>query len=667
MSIASASTNVAEPKRPPFQPFQCHICHSRFTRHENLKRHAALHNRSPSNASLPCEFCSATFSRPDLRHRHMKKKHAEFEDTRPRKRRQSPRQAPSPPAQAILQAEKSRVASQGSEGSEEDDAQFLTDILAQQPQPSTATSESPSIGHLIAADLGPSPLMGTSLLDPSGGFDVQMHPMDIPHSTTSFATDLSCFNFDQATPEEGFFPMSLPHLQDDWFPSNNQITRGCDLFFTHVSPFVPFLHQPSFDPSQSANHLVLSILCLAYQYGEDPDCGDQSGTGQSLSSRTFHRARALVASDEEGVEDSTLAQHVAMVQAYFLLELYSMMYLCGKKDSLYGLKTHSKIISLARSSGMAQPTFTNASEATEDLDSLWHEFIRAESHKRTIFAVHQLDTLWYQFLSIPRLFSHLEIKHELPCPEDYWAAPTSVQWAHRQLVNKNTGSSVPYPDAIRRFLSPEGDPASIPAFDSYGAINITHFLVSSAREISGWSTMTGMLSMERLEPLRTSLLALSPFIHSHPEASNPSHLGEATWEAAMIELQMWSPSHTGGIVEGSMDAVMHQFTFLPSSCEFLCEADTAKTIQPHVNWFLQYLDMEPVPDAEAPWIILYSYKAFMIAWQLVRGGVADAMKIVNVQDGDSEGALAWAREAFGRRQRWQLGKIALACLDTLTA
>jgi hypothetical protein len=57
----------------------------------------------------------------------------------------------------------------------------------------------------------------------------------------------------------------------------------------------------------------------------------------------------------------------------------------------------------------------------------------------------------------------------------------------------------------------------------------------------------------------------------------------------MMELQMWSPSHTGGIVEGSIDAVLSQSTFLGPS-QFLCDTNTAKTMQPHVNWFLRYLE-----------------------------------------------------------------------------
>lgn len=133
----------------------------------------------------------------------------------------------------------------------------------------------------------------------------------------------------------------------------------------------------------------------------------------------------------------------------------------------------------------------------------------------------------------------------------------------------------------------------------------------------------------------------------------------------MLELQMWSPSHTGGIVEASIDAVLNQSTYLAPDCEFLCEANTAKAIQPHVDWFLHYLNETLVPDCEAPWIALYAYKAFLIAWQLVQRQVSGAMQVVGVQDGDVDGALDWARMVFQRRQKWQLGKLIISCLDEL--
>jgi hypothetical protein len=550
-------------------------------------------------------------------------------------------------------------ASSATTGTGGDETQFTTGPLTQKP----SMGESACINQIMqdAAGLELNLLLNTSFSKLAHHVDTQLHPTTISQFP-SFDTNLASFHVSQGVPD-GLLSNDTPQFQDEWSPSALQITRGCNLFFTHVSHFVPFLHQPTFDATQIAPHLVLSILCLAYQYGEDPECGDQVGSGVCLSVRCLHRARALIASDEGRAESST--HNVTMVQTYLLLQICAMMYLCGD-DSTYGLKMHSSMISLARAGGMMQPLAIE-SAATQDLESLWQEFIKAESYKRTLFAVHQVDALWYQLLSIPRSISHLEIKHDLPCPEDHWAASSSAEWAHRQLVARHSGPSVQYADAVRRFLSPDADLNSLPEYDPYGAINITQFLISSAREISGWSTMTGMVSMERLGALKSSLIALKPFIRRQADTSKATHAATcaATWETAMIELQMWSPAHTGGIVEASIDAVLNQSTYLAPSYELLCEANTAKAVQPHVDWFLRYLDTTLAPDSEAPWITLYAYKAFLIAWQLVKGRLPGAMQVVGVQDGDVEGALMWARKVFQRRNRWQLGKLIISCLSEL--
>ncbi|RJE20496.1 hypothetical protein PHISCL_07166 [Aspergillus sclerotialis] len=654
-------------REPAYQPFQCLICQSRFTRHENLKRHAALHSRSQEEASLPCDFCQASFSRPDLRHRHMKRKHPDQDSEQRRATKGSRRRQ----SKTISEIDRWRSFGENGHSVSPSERQDLRpqNILVGASSSADENAVQPSSRDLAtidgivqdATDLERSLLLETSLFNPTE-FTGDRLNMTNSSQSAPYDTSLNSFSFPENIPD-GLLLNALEPSQNDWYPSNLQITRGCDLFFTHISPFLPFLHQPTFNATLAAPHLIISMLSLAYQYGEDPDYGDRLGSGVNLSTRCFHQARALLPSDEGNM--GGFSHNLTLVQSYLLLQICAMMYLCGQ-DSAYGLKMHSNMIPLARASGM-QPV-SSTSSTTEDLDSLWREFIKSESHKRTLFAVHQVDTLWYQFLSIPRSISHLEIKHDLPCPESHWAASTSAEWAHRRLIAGNTSPPMQYANAVRLFLSPSSNTnlSSIPAFDPYGAINIAQFLISSAREISGWSTMTGMLSMERFEALRSSLAALRPFLHSQSDEPTPTrNTCEATWETAMIELQIWSPSHTGGIVEGSINAVLNQATSLAPSYEFLSDPSTANAIQPHVDWFLHYLDTTVNPDTEAPWIAVYAYKAFLIAWQLIRGGVPGAMQVVGVHDSDTEEGLRWARKVFQRRQRWEIGRLIMFCLDQL--
>ena len=632
----SCSVTSAAPEPRTFQPFQCPICQSRFTRHENLKRHAALHARSP-DSSLSCDLCGASFSRPDLRVRHMKRQHPE-ETTSPRHRNLS-----------VTSSSSSRKRARGESPpvspSETSDSSYIP-ISNDQDETNTILG--------FGQKSTPLPIASNTELDQS----------ETASSEAAFAPSLADFNFHQWSPDALFTSQPLSN-QDDWYPSDSQISRGCQLYFDHVAGFLPFLHRPTFNAHETSRALVLSVLALAYQYGENPDQGDEDGSGQILSIHCFHRARAFISTEEEHVDESLRV--LTLVQAYLLLEVYALMY-SNDNDAAYGLKTHSKMISLARVAGLMQTTPPPVIE-TEDLETMWITFAQAESAKRTLYAIHQIDTLWYQILSIPRALSHLEIKHNLPCREAFFTASNSGEWAAKQLLSKKHSSPLSYSDAVRRLLSGAHLDA-IPDFDPYGNINITHFILSSAREISGWSSMTGMLSMDRIEPLRASLQALGPFAHPQvtgaPQSPSAA-LWEATWETAMIDMQSWSPSHTGGIIANSLDAGLHQMTVMAPSFDLMCKSKIASTIQPHVDWFLRYLDATLVPDTEAPWVILYAYKAFMIAWQLLDGGAKGCMQVVGVQDGDREAGLAWAKKAFGRRIHWKLGKVVVSCLDKLRA
>jgi hypothetical protein len=696
------------------QPFECSVCHSRFTRHENLKRHSDLHTRPKGDASFACRPCRTTFSRRDLRDRHVKRKHPEQEEGRPAKvarrdtvtstgqahkertSRPTTIRKPSAPPVAeqndLLPQEWATIAYMdigngswdmnmrydppivdhsytglhtstldlGSDVAHNtgepsiDAVNFTNPLLSQTPHPNPAPLvQDDTHSHMDIL------LHGTS----QG--QAHQHSASIgggPGSSTP-SPESSCdgVNPYSALPE-GLSPKDLPYFRSEWYPSAAQVERGLDLYFSHVSHFIPFLHRPTLDVTCTPTYLTLSMLSLAYQYAEDPGIIDQPGSGEQLSILCFHRARVLVASEEE-VEDD-FSHNVALVQTLLLLEVCAIFYICGK-TSTQGLKMHSRMISIARSAGLMCTALPEAA-TTKDLDSMWREAIKAESHKRTILAAHQIDALWYQILSIPRCLSHLEIKHDLPCPVECWYARTSADWAHRRLVASQTRQTQ-YTEAVRLFLSRSPDVNAIPPFDPFGAINITQFLLSSAREVSGWSTMTGQVSLERFEPLRESLVALASFICPREDVTTDSYAATraATWEMAMIELNIWSPSHTGGIVESSVDGVLTHSTYLACSGELPFGSDILASIQPHLDWFLRHLDGSDDEASEAPWLNLYAYKAFLLAWQLVRGGVMGVMHAVGVDDNDADGAVSWMRKACSKKRQSRLMKMVVESLNVL--
>lgn len=691
------------------QPFECHVCHNRFTRHENLKRHAALHDRTRGIAAYTCRLCATTFSRRDLLDRHTKRKHsAEEQHERPAKvaRRdtvtslettptrdtsgpRTPRQICAT-ATAVCEADNTQnwgdylFTNVGNDAwevhGEIELDQLGKDYLDTLAIPSFDANCQHSGEQASTIDLEPYSSHTESMFFGPGNTDLHLNDTSgIPsfcgtsnrrsgisgrHSfpIASSRTLPNCIRVASDSPESHFAADPSSSL-DEWYPSSSQISRGVDLFFAHISPFVPFLHQPTFDPSMTPRFLVLSMLSLAYQYGEDPENSAHFTSGHELSLHCFSQARMMAASQEESDDDIT--HNLTLVQSLLLLELYAMMYVSGK-DSKYGLKMHSRMISIARSAGLMQSSSTTT-VATKDLDSMWRESLKAETHKRTILAAHQIDALWYQLLSVPRSLSHLEIKHDLPSERDCWEASSAAAWAHRRLVSASNSSSMQYTIAVRKFLSRTLDLEEIPPFDPYGAINIAQFLLSSAREVSGWSAITGQLSLERFGPLHESLVSLLPFICPANESDEPSRTatGMATWHMAMIELNIWSPSHTCGIVDSSIEAILNHSTHLASSSKLAIEASVAASIQPHLDWFLEYLSNSGTVDSEAPWVTLYAYKAFLLAWQLIRTGVPRAMQVVGVEPGDSNGALVWGKSAFMFRNRWQLGKQILDCLQIL--
>lgn len=106
-------------------------------------------------------------------------------------------------------------------------------------------------------------------------------------------------------------------------------------------------------------------------------------------------------------------------------------------------------------------------------------------------------------------------------------------------------------------------------------------------------------------------------------------------------------------------------SFLASTRGSINSSDIPHDLQGHLDWFLIYLDRTEQPDQEPPFVAVYAYKAFLVAFQLLRGGIPDAMTAVGVADGDIEAALEWAEEMFRRREKWMVGGLILQNLRSL--
>lgn len=452
-------------------------------------------------------------------------------------------------------------------------------------------------------------------------------------------------------------------VQQDWTSLATHTKRGTDLYFDMFAPSLPIIHQATFDAGAVPEFLLLAMLSIGFQYSEN------NSLVANADMHYYERAVALVDSIDEA-EVSNAKDALVLAQSLFLLEICAVLYLCGR-HSATGFRLHTRLITLARSHRLLQARPQQDETMAEDLEAVWEHFAFAESCKRTILAVHQMDALWYHLLSVPRLLSHLEIKHDLPCSTHDWTAPTSAQWAYRRLTRQPTSSSCPtYADAVRQIFATDCAAEHIlAASDPFGLTSFAHFALSSIREVSGWSSITGCVSMDRVEPLKASLHTISPYNES-TNGTETSGIADnisfrATWEMAMIDLRIWSISHTDGVVHSSIDAALEHSTYLAASRSLIFSAEILHTIQPHVDWFLLYLDTASNHDDDPPWVLMFAYRVFLLAWQCLQQASEGVMEVIGIPDREPKMAIAWARTVFGRRTRWQYAKVILRCLDVL--
>ena len=122
-------------------------------------------------------------------------------------------------------------------------------------------------------------------------------------------------------------------MSNIWSPSISLVDQGIALFFAYVSPILPFIHQPTFEPNSCPPHLLCAMLCVALQYAST-NCADNA-------KRCYKAAK-------DAVEDitrhmSVITFDIEVLQSYLFLEVYAILF-AGDVDTWSGLRAHNKCI-----------------------------------------------------------------------------------------------------------------------------------------------------------------------------------------------------------------------------------------------------------------------------------------------------------------------------------
>lgn len=267
---------------------------------ENLKRHLLLHRAASSNTKHPCFYCDRLFSRRDLRKRHIKKQHPQCE--------------PDPESNP-----------------EADDASRTTEASINVPGCRTHAERQETMGVIedASSNYQTPPLSA----DDDANLDVQYESSSVLNMLLSNRTDLSpTHGLQRIEDREGIAPTQ------EHFPIT-LIQRGVQLYFRHVSPFLPFLHQHTFKHTDIPQALLMGMLSVGLQFESE------RGMDPSVPAQAFRNGMKLLT--EAGLSDEVLfARNIHTIQAYLLLELYAAMY-SGGRDTTVGLQMHHKSVEVS--------------------------------------------------------------------------------------------------------------------------------------------------------------------------------------------------------------------------------------------------------------------------------------------------------------------------------
>lgn len=327
------------------------------------------------------------------------------------------------------------------------------------------------------------------------------------------------------------------------FPTTHELQRYVASYIKYFHPHLPFLHIPtlSFDSADyttparlvsgaspygqttvagGASCLILSIAAIGALYEHEVsqskdlfDCAKRL-----ISSYLEERRKANMTKTQFAPRHSTEREDTPLwlVQAMLLNVIYG--HNCGDKTAAELASNHcAALVSLARGAELARPAQGSGGDSAhaqlngmsvynwnsmgnECDDSDWFEWKLMEERKRTLYAVFILSSMLVSAYNHPPALTNSEIRLNLPCDEELWAAGSAHVW--RSL----------------------GGTAGAEANSTTFAESLTYLLMAAQRE-RRQSNSFGMVAEPELRPSTFGCLILVNALHNYIWETRQRHLG----------------------------------------------------------------------------------------------------------------------------------------------
>ena len=272
-------------------------------------------------------------------------------------------------------------------------------------------------------------------------------------------------------------------------PSTDDLQRYVGAYIQYFHPHLPFLHIPSltfdspafttilkassghFDYGQSGiagggGALILAMAAIGALYefdlGPAKELFDMSRTMIRLYTGERRKADMSAAHMSQNGTDPAENTPLWLVQAMLLNVIYG--HNCGDKVAASIAATLcSSVINLARSARLTHPMtgyHYRASRQGEmemdypaaEVQNEWHTWKVREERKRTLYAIFILSSLLVSAYNHPPALMNSEIRLDLPCDDNLWAAENADMW--KALGGSASGQDeVPFASALTSLLT----------------------------------------------------------------------------------------------------------------------------------------------------------------------------------------------------------------------